>query len=131
MGWLKLSATLRHAFAVEPPGAAAPTEPQREVIERVCQELVRRQLTTPALIFIQMSKPLNYVASQAMLFFSPIVAIVTDAQGYDHFATFLEQRGSVEYLCLRLEAIEAARAAARGNAGPATQPRQHMSAGES
>jgi hypothetical protein len=101
MGWLK------HAFAVEPPGPAEPTPPQAEVAEKLCNEVVRRHLTTPALTFLEMSRPLNFIGAQAMHFFAPLIGALTDAEGHRHFAAFLEQRGSIDYLCRRIEELEA------------------------
>lgn len=101
MRWLK------HAFAVEPSGPAEPTPEQERVIDRLCRELVRRHLTTPALLFLEMSRPMNYLGAQAMHFFSPFISAVTDAQGHRHFAAFLERRGSIDYLCRRIEQLEA------------------------
>ena len=106
MSWQSLKQKLSHAFAVDPPGPAEPDEAQRAVVERLCREVVRRRLTTPAIAFLHMSQPLNFIASQAMHFFMPILSSVTDTQGVQHFAGFLEQRGSVEYICRRLEALE-------------------------
>ena len=94
---------LRNAFAVDKPGVAEPTERQREICDRVCKVVVRRGMTLPALMAVEMGRPLNFVASQAIHFFSPIISVVLDGPTVDEFATFLEHRGSVEYLCQRLE----------------------------
>ena len=96
----------RHAFAVDPPGPAEPDEMQRDVIDRLCRAVVRRQMTTPALFALEMSRPLNYMGSQAMHFFRPIVSTLFDTARYQALAEFLEKRGSVEYVCRRLEAME-------------------------
>lgn len=101
MKWLK------HAFAVDAPGPAEPTEPQRAVVDKVCCEVVRRHLTTPALLMLEMTRPLNFVASQVLHFFGPFLSAITDAQGHKHFAAFLEHRGSIDYLCRRIEDLEA------------------------
>ena len=98
---------LRHAFAIDPPGPAEPTPRQAEIIERVCREVVRRRLTTPALVALEMSRPLNFVTAQAIHYFEHIVQAVTDADGPREFADFLEHRGSIEYLARRVEALEA------------------------
>jgi hypothetical protein len=100
-------AWLKHAFAVDAEGPAEPTAEQRDAVERVCREIVRRHLTMPALAFLEMSRPLNYLGAQALHFFAPFVSVLTDSQGHRHFAAFLEQRGSVEFLCRRLEDLEA------------------------
>lgn len=97
---------LRHAFAVEKPGPAAPTDVQRVVIDRLLREVVRRRMTTSALLALEMSRPLNVVASQTLLFFQPMVGAVLDASGYEQFALFLDRRGSVDHLARRLEELE-------------------------
>ncbi|MDG2093707.1 MAG: hypothetical protein P8J89_00355 [Phycisphaerales bacterium] len=94
---------MRNAFAVDKPGAAEPTERQAEICDRVCKAVVKRGMTLPALMALEMSRPLNYVASQAIHFFTPIISVILDGPTIEEFATFLEQRGSVEYLCQRLE----------------------------
>ncbi|MEE2718524.1 MAG: hypothetical protein VX727_01925 [Planctomycetota bacterium] len=94
---------IRNAFAVDKPGAAEPTERQGEICDTVCKAVVRRGMTLPALMALEMGRPLNFVAAQAMHFFRPIVSVILDGPTIEEFATFLEQRGSVEYLCQRLE----------------------------
>jgi hypothetical protein len=103
MNWWK------KAFAVDPPGPAEPTAAQAEVVDRICREVVRRHLTTPALAFLEMSRPLNNLGAQTLHFFQPIVSAVvsTSGGGYNDFAAFLEQRGSIEHLCRRIEQFEA------------------------
>ena len=97
---------LKHAFAVDPRSVCEPTQEQRRVIDLACKEVARRHLTTPALILLEMSRPLNFVGSQVMHFFQPILSAIVDPKGYDQFASFLEHRGSVEYLCQRIEHFE-------------------------
>jgi hypothetical protein len=111
---------LQHAFAVDPPGPAQPDDEQRTVVEALCQEVVRRRLTAPALIALEMSRPLNYVSAQLLHFFQPFLAAVADTAAYDHFTRFLQQRGSVEYLVERLEALDTAGASPRAAGPPRT-----------
>ncbi|MEE9167422.1 MAG: hypothetical protein V3U24_08195 [Candidatus Neomarinimicrobiota bacterium] len=100
MKWFK------HAFAVDSPGPAVPTDPERGTVDRVCEEIVRRHLATPSLLFLEMFRPLNYLGSQVLHFFQPFVTTVLDPRGYRNFTEFLEKRGSVDYLCGRIEALE-------------------------
>lgn len=97
----------RNAFAVDSPDNAEPTEAQREVADRVCGEVVRRRLSTPAIMFLEMSRPMNYVGAQAMHFFQPIVAAIFDPAGFEVFAGFLENRSSIDYLVRTIERLEA------------------------
>ncbi|OGF97608.1 MAG: hypothetical protein A2Z06_01630 [Candidatus Glassbacteria bacterium RBG_16_58_8] len=97
----------KDAFAIDPPGLSEPTDAQREVVDRICREIVGRGLSTPALIFLESFRPLNYIGSQVMHFFQPIVTAVLQGDGYRHFTEFLERRGSVDYFYRRIEELEA------------------------
>ena len=48
---------LRHAFAVEKTGEIEPSEDQKEVVDKVCRAVVRRRMTVPALMALEMSRP--------------------------------------------------------------------------
>ncbi len=101
---------LKHAFAVDPPGAAEPTPAQQAAVDYICRQVAKRHLTTPGLIGLEMSRPLNYLFSQTMHFFSPGAWAIfphRTYQGYKDFAAFLERRGSFEYLARRIEHFEA------------------------
>lgn len=111
MQWLK------HAFAVESEKSMAPTDEQRAVVDMLCRQIVRRRLTTPALLFLEMSRPLNYLGAQAMHFFTPLVSAVADAAATEHFARFLERRGSIDFLCRRIEELESRAAGRDGGDG--------------
>ena len=96
---------LKHAFAIEPDGPVEPTEVQRAIIDRLCRQVHSRGLTTPALVFLESVRPLNYVSSQTLHFFAPVLSVVADAQACRELADFLEHRGSIDYLCRRIEEL--------------------------
>jgi len=100
---------LKHAFAVDPPGEVEPTPDQQAAVDRVCEEIAKRHMVTPMLLVLETIRPLNYLGSQAMHFFRPFVSVFLNTGGYQHFAAFLEQRGSIDYLCRRIEEMEAER----------------------
>lgn len=97
---------LKHAFAIETESSIAPTQAQQEMIDRLCRQIVARGLTTPALVFLESVRPLNYVSSQTLQFFAPILSAVADRRACDELASFLEHRGSVEFLCKTIERFE-------------------------
>ncbi len=104
MNWFK------NAFAVDPPGPTEPTESQAEVVDWVCLQIVKRHLTTPALITLEMSRPMNFIGSQVMRFLEPFISAILmthGRKGYDEFAAFLEHRGSLDFMCRRIEELEA------------------------
>jgi hypothetical protein len=126
MSWLKRG--LKHAFAVDPPGPAAPTVEQQAAVDWVCQQIAKRHLTTPGLIFLEMSRPMNAIGAALLHFAQPGAWAVMSKQSYDgyvQFSTFLEQRGSMEYLCRRIEHFEEQyQSAARQARRDAKAPRQ-------
>ena len=100
---------LKHAFAVDPPGPAKPTPEQQPVVDRFCRWVAQRHLTLPGIIVMEVVRPLNWIMAQAGHFFSPGVWAVTPEQthrGYKLFVSFLEQRGSIEYITHRIEHFE-------------------------
>ena len=100
---------LKHAFAVDPPGPAEPTPEQQSVVDRFCRWVARRHLTLPGIIVMEVIRPLNWIMAQAGHFFSPGVWAVTPEQthrGYKLFVSFLENRGSIEYITSRIEHFE-------------------------
>lgn len=103
MGWFK------DAFAVDKPGPAEPTPLQQPAADWVCVQIAKRRLSTPSLIFLEMSRPLNFLGAQTMHFFRPgfwALASQTSYEGYVAFSEFLEHRGSIEYLSRRVEHFE-------------------------
>ena len=96
----------RHAFDLGPAEPVAPNDVQRAVVDRLAREIVRRRLTTPALLALEACSPLNFVSAQALHYFQPFIASFADVRAYDEFARFVEQRGSVDYIRGRIDALE-------------------------
>jgi hypothetical protein len=97
---------LKHAFAIDSQ-RIEPNKTQCALVEKLCTEVVRRRLTTPALFMLEISRPLNYISAQFLHFIEPIATVIADTNEYQNLALFLEQRGSIDYVCHRLEALEA------------------------
>jgi hypothetical protein len=100
---------LKHAFAVDPPGPAEPDAAQQQVVDAFCRWIARRHLTTPGLMFMEITRPLNWIAAQAGHFFSPGLWMVAPEQVHRKYRTFvgyLEHRGSIEYIARRIEHFE-------------------------
>ncbi len=105
----RLTSKIKHAFAVDPPGAVEPTPEQATPVDWFCRQVARRRLTVPGLIALETARPLNYLAAQVMHVFSPAVWALARPESLDqyrHFAVFLEHRGAVDYLVRRIEHFE-------------------------
>ena len=89
----------------ETPGA------ERQLLERVAQEIARRRLVAPAIFALESLRPLSFIASQAMLVFQPIVETILDVKDYVRLTETLEDRRNLEWLTQRLEQLEDERSA--------------------
>ena len=93
------------------PSSLAGKEPipaeEDAVLEKVAKKVVQWQMAVPAIMFLEMVKPLNYIGSQAMVFFEPIVNSVFTFKDYDTFRIALERRENIENLLQKIEAHDA------------------------
>jgi hypothetical protein len=84
---------------------AALSDEDRALLDELADRIARRRLVAAALMFFESVKPLNFVTSQMLVFFRPMVqALWSEPHRYDQVARLLEQRGTVELLLRRLEA---------------------------
>lgn len=100
-----MPAWLKHAFAVDPPGPAKPSEQEAALIDRLARAVARRGMETPAIVALECSQNLNFLASQALVFFAPILQLIFNRTEYETVIRFLERRGSIEYITRRIEAV--------------------------
>ncbi len=99
---------LKHAFSVRSSDPVNISLAQEKVIDAVCIEIVRRRMTLPAQMLIESSAPLNFLTGQTLRFIEPVLGAVLDPAGIRDFASFLEQRGALEYICQRLADLQSA-----------------------
>lgn len=89
---------LKRAFAVETPGAAAPSEIEARLVQRLAGEIVRRGLATPALLALESSRPLSFLGSQLLTFAAPLGELVVAPSDYQALTRLLERRDGVDWL---------------------------------
>ncbi len=82
-------------------------EEEQAVLEKVAKKVVEKSMTVPAIVFLESVKPLNFVGSQAMVFFEPIVQSLFNLKDYDTFRSALEKRQTLEILIQKIEAMDA------------------------
>jgi hypothetical protein len=84
---------------------ASLSDEERAMLDDLADKLAERRMASAALFFLESVKPLGFIASQMMIMFRPLVAIVWhDPVRWDRLQTILEKRGSLELLLRRLEA---------------------------
>jgi len=94
----RLKESLAHAFAVESLETEIQTE-ERVLANKVATFLVRRRLSTPAIMLLETGRPLNFIGSQFLTFLSPFVSIIfKKVEDFNRFTRFLEKRKSIDCL---------------------------------
>jgi len=61
-------------------------------------------MTAPALLALESFRPLNAIGANAMHALTPFVGVIGDPSAFATLAALLERRGSVEAICLMIEA---------------------------
>jgi hypothetical protein len=102
---------LRHAFAVHPAHQEWPPEDDL-LLDRVAEVIVRRGMAAPATMFLESMGPMNFLGSQALQFFSPIIECAFPAKEITHIARLLERRDTLSRLVILIETRTAPQGAA-------------------
>jgi hypothetical protein len=78
-------------------------EHEKELLDKLARKVVYWKMTAPAIMALESVKPLNYIGSQAMVFFEPMVQTIFNLKDYDTMRVMLERRETIEMLLLRIE----------------------------
>ena len=101
---------LRHAFAVdEPPADDAAAQAEDELFGRVARAVVKRGLTSPALLFLELHRPLGYVTGQMLHSLGPFASLVANPKDVEILASCICRRGGVTKLIAAIEDEDARR----------------------
>jgi len=97
----------------------------RALLERVAGRIVELRLEVPAILAIESSRPLSLLASQAMIFFEPIVQALFRMPDYRRFSRLVESREALEMLTTLIEQrAEVARSGPKAARDPGQTPRR-------
>jgi hypothetical protein len=111
-------AWLRHAFAIEEFSEASLSEDEKAVLQEIARIVHRRGMSTPAILWFESHRHLNFAGSQVVKMLEPIhdisfefvrwlmeklgVGYITPEQ-LTKFQSALEKRYSIEYLLQQIE----------------------------
>lgn len=82
-------------------------ENKKELMKKIADQVVKRQLTVPTIMFLESIKPLSFIGSQAMIFFNPLAQIVYPTEIYGRLQMMFEDRANVELLIQTIEEEDA------------------------
>ena len=83
-----------------------PQHEQQELLEKVAMQVVKRRLTAPAILFLEMYKPLNFLGSQVLIALNPFVLSIFNTTEYQKFALIIEKDANVELLIRLIENLD-------------------------
>jgi hypothetical protein len=98
---LNLREGVRHAFAI-PPDRPLSNE-DVALLERVADAVVRRGMAAPAVMFLESMAPMNFLGSQAVHFFTPLLDVVFPQRDVERVALLLERRDTLVRLAALIE----------------------------
>jgi len=80
-------------------------EEAEKVIKEIASAVVKRGLTTPAIIFLEMNKPITYIAGQGLIVAMPFLAPIFGPERMGRYSRFLQTRENVDRLIRRIEEL--------------------------
>ena len=99
----EIRAGLRHAFATKPKSMTFSQEDE-ELMARVADAIVKRDMGAPATVFLESMGPMNFLGSQALHFLAPILECAFSAKDVEQVAHLMERRDSISRLIALIEA---------------------------
>ena len=84
-------------------GGLTPAEEDEKLLDAVAERVVRMGMVVSAIFFLESTKPLSYIGSQALVFLEPFVKSFLNLASYDRFVALLEDRQNIEKLLRKIE----------------------------
>lgn len=97
---------VKYAFHIEDESKQKFSETEMALLNKVADIVVRKRLTAPAVMFLESVRPLNFLGSQVMVFFQPIVSLVVSTKEIELLAQILERRKSIPFFIELIEKRE-------------------------
>jgi hypothetical protein len=107
--WEQFRQAFAHAFALALAGQPLSSE-EATLLEKVADVIVRRDMTAPALLFLESLGPLTFLGSQVGHGMRPFLELFCDATEMERLATLLERRDSIDQLIVLIQERTAASA---------------------
>lgn len=78
-------------------------EQNQQLLDKLAQQIGSWGLTLPAILFLQVTRPLSFIASQCLLLCQPLLGFFYDSQRITGYADLLADRANIDCLVARLE----------------------------
>jgi hypothetical protein len=78
-------------------------EETQSLILKAAHEIKKRKMEMPAVLMLEMHKPLSFLASQATIVFSPFLVPFVGFDNVNNYSRLLANRDNIERLLVELE----------------------------
>jgi hypothetical protein len=78
---------------------------RQQIIDRIANRIAGLGMTAPAVLFLEMNKPLAFLGAQLLFAAQPFLSMTFDQADLRDFAEIIEDGAGVEHLIARLESI--------------------------
>ena len=75
-------------------------------LQRLAEKIHRSGFVTPAVFFLEMTKPLALLGSHALVFFGPFLNAFIQSENYYRTVQVFEESANIELLLQMIEALE-------------------------
>ena len=81
-------------------------EQDKLFIERIAKKIYDSGFTTPAIFFLEMTKPLALLGSHFLIFLGPVINSFIQSDNYYRSVQVFEEPANIEYLLKKIENLE-------------------------
>ena len=78
---------------------------RQQIIDRAADRIAGLGMTAPAILFLEMNKPLAFLGAQMLFAAQPFLSMTFGEADLRDFAEIIEERKGVEQLIARLESL--------------------------
>ncbi len=78
-------------------------EDYEKLCRKIAVKIVERDLTVPAIMFLESIKPVSFLGSQMLVFANPVVSLIVQTGDYYRFVRMIEDRENIEKLTVAIE----------------------------
>lgn len=80
-----------------------PEEERDRILDRAARGVTERRLEVPAILALELHRPLAFLGSQALIVFTPLLAPAIGLENLQKVTRLLEDRDNIERLIERIE----------------------------
>lgn len=81
----------------------------RTMVDAIAEKIVSRRLEGPAVLMLEIHKPLSFIASQGLVCALPMIGPLVGAERIAGLSRLLRDRGNIDSLISRIEELSALR----------------------